>query len=69
MNRNLFRIITPFTLFVAIVLALSTYLPLAAADDNDNEVTPIDLETDDDENGIPDEFETEFRALMTKMGA
>ena len=69
MNRNLFRIITPFTLFVAIVLALALYPPLAAAGDNDNEVTPIDLETDEDENGIPDEFETEFRALIAQMGA
>ena len=58
MDRNLLRVFATFTLFGVMMLALVLYAPLASAEgpgeSSDDEVTEIDLETDEDGNGIPD---------------
>jgi hypothetical protein len=42
-------------------------MSVATAEDIDSGATPIDMKTDDDGNGIPDEFETEYRKLMAAL--
>ncbi len=65
MNNGLIRTITVFTLFGILLLTLTLYSSPAMAEEE--EATPIDMDTDDDGNGIPDEFETEFRVLLDSM--
>ena len=69
MNISLIRTISAFTLFAVAVLALVLHAPSAAAVETDDKAAPIDMETDDDGNGIPDEFESEFLLLKDKIVA
>ena len=66
MNHGIIRTIAAFALFSMLVLTLTFYAAPAAAQEEDA-ATPIDMETDEDGNGIPDDFETEFRALLDTM--
>ena len=73
MNHGLIRTTTVFALFsmLLLALALAIYVSPAGAqghgDGTDHEESSIDMDTDDDGNGIPDEFETEFRELLDTM--
>ena len=64
-NERLIRTVTVFTLFSILLLTLALYSSPAMAEEE--EATPIDMDTDDDGNGIPNEFETEFRVLLDSM--
>ena len=43
------------------------FTPSAVADGTDEETGTIDMETDNDGNGIPDEFETEYRKFVASI--
>ena len=63
MNLSLIRTIVVLALFTVITSGLFLSLSVTTAEGTDSEVTPIDMETDNDGNGIPDEFEAEYREL------
>ena len=71
MNHGIIRTIGVFALFGILVLTLTLYASPATAQEKDggqeDAATPIDMETDEDGNGIPDDFETEFRELLGTM--
>lgn len=60
-----------FTRFFAVLTVLAipaaTFIPSSnpawAQDDEADEAAPIDMDTDDDSNGIPDEFEAAFNEV------
>lgn len=72
MNHGIIRTTAVFALFAMLVLGLALayafYVSPVMADENDGgadqEESSIDMDTDQDGNGIPDEFETEFRELL-----
>ena len=73
MNHGLIRTTAVFALFAMLVLGLAYAFyvsPVMVEGDDggaDQEESSIDMETDQDGNGIPDEFETEFRALLNTV--
>ena len=67
MNRILISAISVLALFAVLASGLFMSVSVATAEGEDSEVTPIDMDTDEDGNGIPDEFETEYRELISSM--
>ncbi len=69
MNLSLIRTIAVLALFTVITSGLFLSVSVAVAEGTDSENTPIDMETDDDGNGIPDEFEAEYRELLAALAS
>ena len=67
MNLSLIRAIFVLSLLAVVVSGLFISVSVTTAEGTDSENTPIDMETDDDGNGIPDDFEAEYRELISSM--
>ena len=67
MHYRLASIISLAALLSVLAIGVLWAAPYTSADDTDDHSDTIDMETDDDGNGIPDELETEFQELMATM--
>lgn len=66
MYRRFMGIAVLSAFVVVLAVGLLVTVPFASAEDSSGQ-SEIDMETDDDGNGIPDEFEDEFKELLAAM--
>ena len=69
MNLANIKPISILALFAIMMLALITPVPPAMAQEAVEHEGTIDMETDNDGNGILDEFETQFRKMLASMNS